>query len=63
MFNVILFGVRNEKYWCDKYLYKRVIKYRWIILFFFFEIEKGICFLVLYWIYDRDIVFISNMKY
>lgn len=61
--NAILPDDRNEKYWCDKYLYKRVIKYRWIILFFSFETEKGTRFSVPHWIYDRDIAFISNMKY
>lgn len=44
-------------------MYKRVIKYRWIILFFSFETEKGTRFSVPHWIYDRDIAFISNMKY
>lgn len=39
------------------------VKYRWIILFFSFETEKGTRFSVPHWIYDRDIAFISNMKY
>lgn len=32
-------------------------------IFFSFETEKGTRFSVPHWIYDRDIAFISNMKY
>lgn len=48
----------NETNICTKEL-RNVNNY----IFFSFETEKGTRFSVPHWIYDRDIAFISNMKY